>query len=406
MINNNTITVLMSTVFVLFACSSPQKTYESGDYEKAYKVALRVIEKKGQDDISSLKVLRNSLQQLATKGDYEKTYELALKEFQIGLANQQTRSILAQSMQYFFDDYRIKADSLLQSDSANDWQTVLNVNNKLYQYHLESSPYLDHEFDEALFSVTDEAVIINENLFQYYFDKGQNALQQFENSGLKRYAQNAYYSFIKAKNYNPPQPEEINSLIRSAAAKGTVNYLIESNTRSIRSFSWEIDRMFDDLEGQSTFLNVSYEGIMPNADCSITLNFDDPDIDISDDVDRRRFEEEIVVDYEVEVDTSGNETKTPIHETVEGIVETTTLTKTIRLEVHIDVYSKTRNCDVDDESFYASATTSKSTYKLSGDERAIPSRYKNRSDGEFEDEDDIIEDLLEELYEEVADYIL
>ena len=145
----------------------------------------------------------------------------------IGLANQQTRSILAQSMQYFFDDYRIKADSLLASDSANDWQTVLNANNKLHKYHSESSPYLDHEFDEALTSVTDEAIIINENLFQYYFDKGQNALQQFENSGLKRYAQNAYYSFIKARNYNPPQPKEINALIRSAAAKGTVNYLIE-----------------------------------------------------------------------------------------------------------------------------------------------------------------------------------
>ncbi|MCG8331718.1 MAG: hypothetical protein MI974_28795 [Chitinophagales bacterium] len=388
---------------IISSCTSPQKLYESGEYEKAYKMALRKLEK-DKSDIESLEVLRASLQQMLDKGENKLVYDYTIQEFQKGLGNRETREALVIAIDRMLEYENELIVELIASDDAKDWEKALAKIEDVKEMLEYSAPYLDEQFSAEYEQLKRETSEQTDRLYEFYFTRGQERMYLRDSIGLKSYARQAYYDFSKAKKYSL-ENEQLNQLIKTARTKAIVNYYVEPSTIWMISNSWEVNRIFDDIAGENGFKRVNYNGIMSNKDCTISLNFDSPDIDINTSSRTRDFSEQIIVDYEVETDTSGIETKTPIYETIRGEVEIQEKTKTIELDLNVNITSHTKDCDCSGGRFSASASSTITTYELSGDERAIPSEYKNGYEESFEDEDDLIEEALESLYHKVYNLV-
>ena len=392
--------ILMLTIS---SCTSPLKLYESGEYEKAYKMAFRKLEK-DKSDIENLEVLRASLQQMLDKGEDKLVYDYAIQEFQKGLGNRATREALVTVIDRMLEGENELKSELIASNDAKDWEKALAKIEDIKEMLEYSAPYLDEQFSEEYEQLERETSEQTDRLYEFYFTRGQERMYLRDSIGLKSYARQAYYDFAKAKKYSL-EDEQLNQLISTARAKAIVNYYVEPNTVWMISNRWELNRIFDDIAGESGFKRVNYDGMMSNIDCTITLNFDSPDIDINTSTRTCDFKEQIIVDYEVETDTSGVETKTPIYETIRGEVEIHERTKTVEIDLDVNVSSHTKDCDCNDDHFSATASSTITTYELSGDERAIPTEYKPIHEESFEDEDDLIEEALESLYNRVYNLV-
>lgn len=128
-------------LFLLSSCGSPQKAYEAGDYERAYKLALRKAER-DKAERSTLEILRQLLQKILEAGDFQLAHQLALEEFEKGLGNRNTRELLAQSTDSIFLSERFEIERLRSSENPVDWEKTLGKNKDLQILLSKSDVYL------------------------------------------------------------------------------------------------------------------------------------------------------------------------------------------------------------------------------------------------------------------------
>jgi len=215
----------------------------------------------------------------------------------------------------------------------------------------------------------------------------------------KRQAREAYADFQRAKEYGY-SGRTIDSLMEESIIYGRLVYTVEASVSFGISYDWEVDRKFEDVEDyDSRFRKIYFErsGVR-NVDCHLDVNFRSLDIDYYDDVDRETFSQRVQTGTQTVTDADGNVSEEPVFETVEGQVEIIRRRKVAEWEVRVNVSSVSRNCDKSDDSFSERIQAEIEEYRWSGDERAIPSRYRNDDGDRFPDDDDMADDLLDILY--------
>ena len=361
-------TIFLFVLLFLFGCSSPQKYFDQGDYGKAYKMSLKAL-----------------------KGNSKKGTE-------------ENKKILIASLEKIIDKEYIRVTKWDESNDENNWDKALEGIDGLKLKMEESGAYTNNYFEKKYAVLEKKEAEIKMSLFGFYKNRGIENLEKFYETEKKINAQYAHQDLTKADGYAVDETG-LDSLINEAYANAVLNIYVEAEVLFGISQEWEVDRMFDDItEYSGGYRRIVFEQNMKNIDCEMDIDFRKIDFDERDRTDRRNFEERIITGYDTQVDTAGNETETPIYETVEGSAEITTVTRTATWEVNVDIISRTKNCQMTGSGFRAERASSIREVRTRGDERAIPAEYLNPQREEFEDEDDTIEYLLEELYSEIVGY--
>jgi len=356
-------TVALFTISLLaVSCYGPKKLYEKGKYGKAFDKALSDV-KKGKD--RKMKTLLN-------------------KAF-AKLIDQKRDDIIDLGARYDLDDA---------------------------EHNLRKYEDVDERFDKGEAYLTDDNVTRyqglraeKEMLVERVFNDGVDLMENFATSQRKIDAQEAYHHFILVDKYCDVDYENIDLLLRDALEGGTVVYNVSSDPGFDFTYRWEIDRRFDDLEGTQGFRRITYDAFSNQGDCLVELDFSDLDVDVQEQSSSQSYSKEIQDGYTTKVDTSGREIKVPNYVNVTGSVETIKLIKTVSWRMQLDVRSMTGDCDLREERWSRYVTDQVEQYELRGDDRAIPSQFKQRQSGELEDTDDMVDDLLDDLYREVYNYI-
>lgn len=361
-------TIFLFTLILFFSCASPQKYFDKGDYDKAYKTALKTLKsnsKKGFDE--NKRVLISSLEKII-----EREYD--------------------------------RISNWNNSNEEKDWDKALDGIDALKLKMEESGAYTNNYFEPKYAAIEKKEAEIKLSVFDFYKNRGIEHLEKYYETEKKINAQYAHQDLSKANSY-AEKGAGLDSLMKEAYSHAVLNIYVEAEVLFGISQEWEVDRMFDDItEYSGGYRRIVFEQNMDNIDCRMDIDFRRIDFDERDRTDRRDFEQRVIVDYETVIDTAGNKTETPIYDTVEGEVTITTITKTATWEVEVDIDAVTHNCRMSSSGFQAQRSSSIREIRTRGDERAIPAEYLNPDREEFEDEDDTIEYLLEELYAEIVGY--
>ncbi|MCI5083971.1 MAG: hypothetical protein MRY78_19895, partial [Saprospiraceae bacterium] len=353
-------------LFTLMACTTPQEYLQQQNYSKAFKLSLRQLQQQ-QQTTQNVKIMQTALDSILRKQeDRKKT-----------LINTATTSSLKSAL-------RINLD--LQTDLA------------------KAKPYLPVAYAEKLKALGQERPQLRAQLAALYRARAEDQFAQAKASQNKLLAQKAYRTFMHSKQYNRSQ-EGIDSLLAASLAYGQIIIVVETDNLFFGN-NWDVDRQFERIENCSNkFRQVYYErnpsGQQP--DCFVEINLPSVDFDTDEHTEDKTFKKEIIADYEYVTDTSGHTEKKPIYETIEGTVHQITKKKEAQIRVQIDVLANTSNCPLRDCYINESRISEVEIVEVSGNEDAIPNRYKHQTafPDEVEDDDEMEEELLEAIYRQI-----
>ena len=353
----------------IFSCSSPQDSVQKRDFDRAYKSALRQL-KKGKSVSKNKNILTEALEGILVR------------------------------------DLR-KKENLIQTNQLERLEEAIKVNQNLQEKIDKAMAFVDDSFQEDLANLQQEENELSALVAKTYFEDGDIKLTEAMANNDKLLSRDAYNDFLKAKQYGF-DGRVIEPLLETSKEFSIVRYAVEANISFDIGRSWDIDREMDNLEDYNgRFVQVDFEKANnPNdIDCYIEINFESLDIDLREQTDQDDFEKEVVVGKKTITNDQGEEVEVDKIEEVEGTVIERTITKTAEWRVVIDVRSNSKNCTLSGTYFSEALVSKISFYELSGDERAIPNRYKKQSRDELMEDDDMAEALLEVIYERVEDYI-
>ena len=346
------------------ACSSPQKNFEKGNYEKAYTSSLE---------------------------DYKK-----------GKRSRQTKDLMNRSFQELIKETTNSTERYLQSDLIEDWEEAFTTSSDLIDLYYDGKGYIDKAFDSPISRIESDTDALGTDIASGFFELGQQAMIDYRRNEDKVFAQNAFAFYGKAQLYNGTI-EDIEVLIEEALSYAIVNVLVVTESPFEYRYIGVIDEVFRDIERESEgFYQISYKRNLPNADCVLEIDFSRLDIDTRESRNTEEFSEEIEDGYETQVDTSGNSTRVQKYTTVTCSV--TTLIRDISYSWRAAVSTdNSRNyCEFNYRYFDATETTRDETYQISGDRRALPSRFNQSTTNTNRRTEDVVEELIEEIYDQVV----
>ncbi len=351
---------LLLALLVLSACSTPQKSFEKRNYDRAFDLALAQLNR-SKSVKENTAILRKSLNELIKEGLTE-------------------------------------AGQLKRNDSLKDNDRALVTYEKLQDKISDAEPYLGNEFTSQLEQLQDYALEVQEELYQNYLQQGLDKLDEAVQTEQKQLAQDAYREFEAAKSYTFDN-FEADSLMDIALEEGKMYYYVETDAPFELMEEWEIDRQFDDVEWLSGgFQQIYYETNRDQADCILEVTFGSIDFDIDEASSSQSFQKQVIDGYNTVTDTSGQTHQEPIYRDIEGTVVKKIRTKTGSWKAEISVFSGTPNCTLSGTTLWAETESEITEYELQGNTDAIPSEYKGGMTPSFEDEDDMIEEMIEDLY--------
>lgn len=361
------LSILLACMLVL-SCATPQKHFNKGNYDKAFTGSLKDIRSK--NDRKTKQLLNNS-------------FDALLKENNLKIAE------------------------LTSEYDLRKWEKAHELYDELIDKYYEADRYLKPVYDTLINALADERDLLAFSIADNYAQRGYDNLEDFEDSGDKYEAQQAFLNFKKVENYQPEFPE-INDLLDYTYEEAVVDVVIDVNTWNYRH-EWEIKRQFRQLKNHSNpFLKVHFDGIIANPDCEIDLNFDD--LRVSETRGRsgsQRFSRQIQDGYETVVDTSGNTVQRPRYIQVEGYVNSlvTTINYDWNVNLLVDRYSN--YCNISPRYFNSRVAVNFEEYEISGDPRAVPDQYKvNNSPVNYDINDRrVIEDLISNLYYQIENHL-
>lgn len=354
--------------FLLSACQTIADLYQAGEYEKAFKAAQRRLEQNPEEE-NTLAFLEQSLEALIAT-DQEKFTALSA-----------------------------------QTEPA-DWEKALDVVARMDDYLEQARPYLPDAYAEEQTQWWAAALTLEEQLYYHYLELGRSQLGQSLAEKNAAIGQRAYYNFGRAKHYQRDHFEEVERLqdyLARAKQAGIIHYEVAIDDGYNIGLGVNVKQAFWNLNTKGgLFLDIKKVFIANGGDCAIDIDFGEFETRIREDNHRLDFQERIIVDHQVQTDTSGNQFEVPVYAEVEGTVETVTSTKVGSWEVKVDVNRKTGNCNIFSNRYHQEAKSTIEFYRLSGDERAIPDQYKHTI---FQKEHTSDEDLAGEVLNNLVQLI-
>jgi len=345
----------------LASCSSPQKLYEKGKYFKSFDAVLGDLNG-GKKDRKAVLLLNKS---------FFKMIDVAKSEMYI-----------------LNDGYNV-------NELSHNFKQYENVDRR----YVKGRSFIDEENNIKYGNFTED----KRQLISDTYEEGKSLLAFFEKSNNKTDARNAYYHFELVKDYGLGY-RDINDWLFDAKKAATLIYNINADLDSDFSYQWDVDRKFDDLEGETGFVRIVYDNSSIDGDCNVDLDFSRLDVDERSDQSSIDYTKEIIDGYSTKTDTSGNTTQIPNYVEVSGRVITKTITKTVSWRVDLEIVKSNISCDLREERFRETIEDQARIYEISGDIRAIPDEFKNQTNERLEDTDDMVEELIDELYRVIRNY--
>jgi len=345
--------------FLLLSCASPQKSFNKGDYDKAYKLALKNM-KKGKKSRKDQTILKKSFNEIMKR------------------------------QQAVYADYN-------DSDIIEDWEKAYHSYDDLLEKYDEGKAYLDNDIDMTMVQIEQDLEQLGRDIADNYYSLGEMRIEAFEETKDKLEAQEAYHLYRKSEDYGKDDAE-LEDKIDYALEQGMLIVLVIAEERWGGRFAYDIDREFRQVEREGRdFTEVIYERNNLDADCTLEVEFSDIDRRVRDSRDTRSFSEQIQDGTESRQDTSGNTIQVPRYITVSADVTITREEVTFRWQARARAYGDRRYCDYRDRTFTAEESLVNELYDIRGDTRAVPSEFRN-SRYDNRREEDLIDDLIEEIY--------
>lgn len=349
----------------------------------------------------------SSPQESLNKRDFDRAYKTALKQLEKGKSVKKNKETLYAAMEGILDEQLREKDRLVKTNQLEKLEQALKINKNLQNKIDKALTYLDDSFQEDLNNLQQEEIELTSVIAKTYFEDGETKLNDALTNNDKLLSRDAYRDLLKAKQYGF-NDRMVEPLLEKSREFSVLRYTVEANASFDIEYGWEIDRTFDNLEDiNDPFVQVYFEKINnPNdIDCRIEINLKSLEIDRRERNNERTFKEKVVVGKEKTTNSQGEEIEVDKIEEVEGTVIERTLIKTAEWRVNIYIRSNSKNCTIDDTYFTKGISSEIATYIIQGDERAIPNRYKNQNQDQLMSDDDMAEELLKIIYDKVADYI-
>lgn len=341
-----------------------------------------------------------SPQKSFNKGDYAKAYKSALKNLKKGKKNRKDKTILNKSFQQIYDEKQADIASLMGSSFIEDWELAYKEYGELIDYYDDGRQYLDDKYSIKMKFVDEDSKKLGDDIALSYYELGLDQMALFRESNNKLHAQDANVYFQKVVAYGGAQAD-LDALLQVSYEQGIVQILVEAYAPFEQRYNWEIDRQFSDIERESSgFYVYSYERVLTEPDCSMQIDLSSIDRRVDEDRNFQTFTEQIQDGYDSRTDTSGVTTRVPRYIDVQGQVTTISENITYRWRAAVSFRGNREYCDFRSRNFEAEEIVRNERYELSGDQRAIPDRY-NRDNYSSEDQDDIVDELLDDLYRDI-----
>lgn len=334
------------------------------------------------------------------KGNYKKAYATSLKKVKNRKANSSDKRILLESLRRIVEENMAFINANEHSDSPRDLKETLKMINSTQSKINEVKQYTKIEFDESLLELDDKEAEITDVLYNHFFNGGLYLLKEAKNGGQKVSAQEAYARFVEAEEYRPSN--ELDSLKKVAVETGLMKYQVNADAPFAMTFDWEIDRVFGEIEREShLFLEVNYDRFGSDADCQIEVEFRNLEIfETRNITNQMEFQEEVILRYETVTDTSGTR-EIPVRGTVYATLRVTEFTKSVITDVDIDIDSNSSDCNLRGNSFSRRFDAVVQENEITGDERAVPSQYRRyESREDLPRDNELVEELIREVYGE------
>lgn len=352
--------ILLISLMAL-GCSSPYKLYEKGKYFKAFDKALDDLND-GKKDRKILTLLNNSFEKMMVEA--------------------------REKMRFLDDGYNVK-------DLKHNFKQYEEVEKR----YVKGRSYIN-DTNDLLYA---EFAADKEHLLEDTYAEGRSLMAHYDESNNKIDARNAYHHFELVEKYGQDY-SDIDMLLEEALEAATIVYNVDADLDSDFSYQWKIDWRFDDLEGKGNFIRIVYDNSSVDSDCNVELDFARLDVEERKEESSQDYTLDIIDHYKTETDTSGQTTEIPVYKEVSGSVVTKKLTKIVSWRVDLEIVSSNQNCDLREETFRESVEHRVEIYDLRGDLRAIPEEFKNSTNEQVKDTDEMVEDLIDDLYTRIRNY--
>lgn len=344
-------------------------------------------------------ILGCSPSKLLEQKKYQQAYNKSMMALDVGKDVEKNSAVLHCALDSLILKKEVEIESLIAENKIKNTSRIINKQDKIINLIDKSEPYLGDEYMEYRTQLEERNRSVKLEAYTHYKIEGEDLLFDASDSGDKYMAQKAFFCFRTAKKFVAEEDrEELKGMMKRAKEEGTIYYDISGDSWGTYKMDWAIDSQIGETEWESSSFLVINSGNSP--DCSIHINFGWLDVDIDEDKNTLVFEEEVIDGYEVEVDTSGNEIRTPIYKTLSGEVEVRTKVRTLKLEADVSVSAFTAACRCGGNSFRSSKKETIEEYKTSGDESVIPYKYKTAFGQKFIDKEDSAKTLVEDIFEQ------
>lgn len=360
------LTIYFLLCIFCLSCVSPQKRFEKGQYNKAFSAALNELEER-KDVRKNRNILNRSFEAIVERNETEKA-----RLFRSGLVEDRVR--------------------------------VYESNEALIELFFDGKTYLDEDWNDRMIQLDQDNKSLRSDIADFYFQEGKAQLDQFNVSGDKFLAQEAYVDFELSDKYSI-NVSNLDSLMESAYLGGQIHILVETEAWDLQ-YRWKIDNAFRRLVTLNRpFLKLHYENMISIADCRIDLMFNDIEFNDTRDVLSQNFSKDIQDGYTTLTDSLGNSKQVPKYIKIEGVGKTHITNRTYNWRARSTIRRMTPYCGLNEGQFQADYTVSKQRYSYSGDARAVPDKYKDNRDRDFEkDKDRVVEKMIEEIYRDFVQF--
>ena len=344
-----------------------------------------------------------SVDKLYQEGNYKQLISKLDGKAKKGNLDRKEKVILIKAVNKYSEEINAEVIESLAQSNPSDWIKAKKKLDKLEETTKEAASYSQIGSSAIIPSRYNELYPkINEKLYDYTLSLYDSAIADYDSSGDRKYAMQAYSHTRKLDDYGG-DPKFIEQLEIEAIDLGHRTIYLDLDGPINYSFVFR-DHFERELDLDNDLFNTFIEfGDSGDPDYKLEI---DVDI-IRKDSDRRtrqdRYTDRVVDYYDNVVDTSTNTTnKVPVYKDIEAIVETAEILRYVEGEYDYDIWDVhfNRRLDNGSERHRVEYTELVSTL-ISGDEEAVPSSIDLNSF--IVSDREAFEDLLEELFEVLAE---
>jgi hypothetical protein len=361
---NSIIYILVFGFFCLTsACKSAKDKFNDKDFSGAFEEAFKDL-KKGKNKSENGAIVRNSLSRMNT---------------------------LFQSK---FNGY--------EASSLDNKAAITDEGIALLEKYDRAQNYIEAD-NEQLKNLRSQTENLRSSTGRLFSERAKSGLQQIISTKNKLSAPQVLYDLNKTESYLGASTE-LRNMTDDLFKYGTKIVVFELNQYGYYD-NYTVNSVFSRLETESrdrlmkTYYNRNVTA--SDLDCTVRLDLSRPYVrDYTRDR-RENFSENIQTGTETKKDANGKETKVPVYTKVTATVEIREIIYEIKGDVRSDVYSRTNSCNFRSDSWSSTVTDIAESYRITGDSRAVPSRYNTSGRSRSKSDRQLQEELISRLYDQV-----